>query len=111
MRGDDGILQFVRKCLLLFPYSGRRPVMPGHSQSRVSKTDDISEQADQGAKHVAHGSRSGGSALEAGKTMDKNNIDATIAEMSKLGTVSSSDWQSYTWKNELGFPGRISSRL
>lgn len=34
--------------------------------------------------------------------MDKNDIDATISEMSKLGTVSSSDWQSYTWKNELG---------
>lgn len=31
----------------------------------------------------------------------KDDIDAQIAEMLKLGTVSSSDWQSYTWKNEL----------
>jgi hypothetical protein len=33
--------------------------------------------------------------------MHKNDVDAAIAELSKLGTVSSSDWQSYTWKNEL----------
>jgi hypothetical protein len=33
--------------------------------------------------------------------MEKNDVDAAIAELSKLGTVSSSDWQSYTWKNEL----------
>ena len=32
--------------------------------------------------------------------MHKNDVDAAIAELSKLGTVSSSDWQSYTWKNE-----------
>jgi hypothetical protein len=31
----------------------------------------------------------------------KNDVDAAIAELSKLGTVNSSDWQSYTWQNEL----------
>ena len=29
MRGDVGLLRFVRQCLLLFPYSDRRPAMPG----------------------------------------------------------------------------------
>ena len=33
--------------------------------------------------------------------MHKNDVDAAFAELSKLGMVSSSDWQSYTWKNEL----------
>jgi hypothetical protein len=33
--------------------------------------------------------------------MDQKEIDAAIAEISKLGTVSSSEWQSYTWKDEL----------
>lgn len=33
--------------------------------------------------------------------MDMNDVDAALTELSKLGTVSSSDWQSYTWKNEL----------
>lgn len=33
--------------------------------------------------------------------MDQNKIDAATAEASKLGVVSSTEWQSYTWKNEL----------
>jgi hypothetical protein len=31
----------------------------------------------------------------------KDDIDKHIAELMKLGCVSSSNWQSYTWKNEL----------
>jgi hypothetical protein len=33
--------------------------------------------------------------------MLKDDLDREIAEMMKMGCVSSSDWQSYTWKNEL----------
>jgi hypothetical protein len=33
--------------------------------------------------------------------MVKDDLDREIAEMMKMGCVSSSDWQSYTWKNEL----------
>ena len=33
--------------------------------------------------------------------MAKNDVDAALAEMRKHGVISSSDWQSYTWKNEL----------
>jgi hypothetical protein len=39
--------------------------------------------------------------IETGKAMDQNAIGAAIAEASKLGVVSSTEWQSYTWKNEL----------
>jgi len=31
----------------------------------------------------------------------KDDLDRELAEMKKMGCVSSSDWQSYTWKNEL----------
>jgi hypothetical protein len=31
----------------------------------------------------------------------KDDLDREIAEMMKMGCVSSSEWQSYTWKNEL----------
>ncbi len=33
--------------------------------------------------------------------MSDENVEARIEEMLKLGSVSSADWQSYTWKNEL----------
>jgi hypothetical protein len=35
------------------------------------------------------------------KTMAEDKLAAEIAEIFKLGCVSSSDWQSYTWKNEI----------
>jgi hypothetical protein len=33
--------------------------------------------------------------------MAKDELDDRIAESFRLGCVSSSEWQSYTWKNEL----------
>jgi hypothetical protein len=36
-----------------------------------------------------------------GGLMTKDEIDERVAESFKLGSVTSSDWQSYTWKNEL----------
>jgi hypothetical protein len=33
--------------------------------------------------------------------MNTNDVDTEFAELLQLGTISSSHWQSYTWKNEL----------